>query len=108
MTPTHSNRPIVDNERPFESKILKVAPFSIRFRSNLGIWGMFKRFSIAILNILITALKFSVNMLTIGISFLTSKNLPLVEDLFDGKDERPIKKEEYVVEHSTYDSPIKY
>jgi hypothetical protein len=47
-------------------------------------------------------------MLTIGISFLTSKNLPLVEDLFDGKDERPIKKEEYVVEHSTYDSPIKY
>ena len=36
-------------------------------------------------------------MLTIGISFLTSKNLPLVEDLFDGKDERPIKKEEYVV-----------
>ena len=69
---------------------------------------MIKRFSIAILNILITALKFSVNMLTIGISFLTSKNLPLVEDLFDGKDERHIKKEEYVVEHSTYDSPIKY
>ena len=49
-------------------------------------------------------------MLTIGISFLTSKNLPLVEELFPQSDERTeaIERQEYVVEHSSYDSPIKY
>jgi len=109
ITPTLSNRPIVVNERPFESKILKVAPFSIRFgqRSNMG-----RRFVSALLSILITCLKFVVNMLTIGISFLTKKNIPLVEDLFDMSDERTeaIERRKYVarVEHSQYDSPIKY
>ena len=46
-------------------------------------------------------------MLTIGISFLTKKSLPLVDDLFDSKDERQeaIERSKYVVEHSPYDSP---
>ena len=59
-------------------------------------------------------------MLTIGISFLTSKNLPLVEELFPQSDEKTeaIERQKYVVEHSPYDqytneeveydSPIKY
>tara|TARA_R100001594_G_scaffold113360_1_gene148186 strand:+ start:496 stop:717 length:222 start_codon:yes stop_codon:yes gene_type:complete len=73
---------------------------------------MIKRFLIAILNILITALKFVLNMLTIGISFLTKKEIPLVEewvpnDLSDEKQEA-LDRQKYVVEHSPYDSPIKY
>ena len=71
---------------------------------------MGKRFISALLSILITGLKFTVNMLTIGISFLTSKNLPLVEELFPQSDEKTeaIERQKYVVEHSPYDSPIKY
>lgn len=75
---------------------------------------MGKRFLIAILNILITGLKFLVNMLTIGISFLTKKDIPLVGQDFkpfypsdDEKDEA-IERSKYVVEHSPYDSTIKY
>ena len=49
---------------------------------------MGKRFVSALLSIMISLLKFIVNMLTIGISFLTKKSLPLVDDLFDSKDER--------------------
>jgi hypothetical protein len=70
-----------------------------------------KRFISASLSIVITLLKFTVNMLTLGISFLTKKSLPLVDDLFDAKDERDeaIERSKYVVEHSPYhDSPIKY
>jgi hypothetical protein len=73
---------------------------------------MFKRFVIAILNILITALKFLVNMMTIGISFLTKKEIPLVDDWTpsDNSDEKQeaFERQRYVVEHSPYDSPIKY
>ena len=71
---------------------------------------MGRRLVSALLSIVITLLKFTVNMLTIGISFLTSKNLPLVEELFPQSDERTeaIERQEYVVEHSSYDSPIKY
>ena len=75
---------------------------------------MFKRFVIAILNILITALKFLVNMMTIGISFLTKKEIPLVDDWTpsDNSDEKQeaLERQKYVVEHSpyNYDSPIKY
>ena len=73
---------------------------------------MGKRFLIAILNLLITGLKFVLNMLTIGISFLTKKNIPLVEDWApsDNSDEKQeaFERQRYVVEHSPYDSPIKY
>ena len=73
---------------------------------------MGKRFLIAILNLLITGLKFVLNMLTIGISFLTKKNIPLVEDWApsDNGDElqESIARSKYVVELSPYDSPIKY
>ena len=68
---------------------------------------MGKRFVSALLSIMISLLKFIVNMLTIGISFLTKKSLPLVDDLFDSKDERQeaIERSKYVGEHSPYDSP---
>ncbi len=85
---------------------------------------MIKRFLIAILSIVITALKFVVNMLTTGISFLTKKEIPLVDDWTpnDNSDERQeaFERQKYVVEHSpyggdfeeelpfNYDSPIKY
>ena len=75
---------------------------------------MGRRFVIAILNIIITALKFGVNMTTIGISFLTKKEIPLVEEWApnDNSDERQesLERQKYVVEHSpyNYDSPIKY
>ena len=77
-----------------------------------------KRLVSALLSILISGLKFTVNMLTLGISFLTKKSLPLVDDLFESKsdefypsdDERTeaIERSKYVVEHSPYDSTIKY
>ena len=68
---------------------------------------MGKRFISALLSILITGLKFTVNMLTIGISFLTSRNLPLVSELFD-KNEAVVETREEFIHESTYDSPIKY
>ena len=69
---------------------------------------MGKRFISALLSILITGLKFTVNMLTIGISFLTSRNLPLVSELFDDKNEAVVETREEFIHESTYDSPIKY
>ena len=74
---------------------------------------MGKRFISALLSILISGLKFAVNMLTIGISFLSSKELPLVEDLFksdpfypsDDEEREALERQKYVVEHSPYDSP---
>ncbi len=78
-------------------------------RSNMG-----KRFLVAILNILISGLKFLVNMLTIGISFLTKKDIPLVgqdiKPFYPSDDEKAeaLERQRYVVEHSPYDSPIKY
>ena len=71
---------------------------------------MGRRLISALLSLAITTLKFTVNMLTIGISFVTSKNLPLVEELFPQSDEKTeaIERQKYVVEHSPYDSPIKY
>ena len=107
MTPTHSNRPIVRTRNL--SKQVSQGGFVLNHdsvnRSNMG-----RRLLSALLSIVITLLKFTVNMLTIGISFLTSKNLPLVEELFPQSDERTeaIERQEYVVEHSSYDSPIKY
>ena len=64
---------------------------------------MGKRFLIALLSILISGLKFVINMLTIGISFLTKKNIPMVEDWIPNnlseKDES-LKRSIYVVEHN--------
>ena len=42
---------------------------------------MGSRFIIAILTIIISGLKFVINMLTIGISFITKKEIPMVDDL---------------------------
>ena len=64
---------------------------------------MGKRFIIALLSIVISGLKFVINMLTIGISFLTKKNNPMVEDWIPNnlseKDES-LKRSIYVVEHN--------
>ncbi len=59
---------------------------------------MGKRFIIAILTIFITSLKFVVNMISIGISFITKKDIPLVGMISHSESEESIK---YVVE--TYD-----
>ncbi len=66
---------------------------------------MGRRLISALLSLAITTLKFTVNMLTIGISFVTSKNLPLVEELFEDKN---VETREEFIHESTYDSPIKY
>ena len=70
---------------------------------------MGKRFGVAVLSILISGLKFVINMLTIGISFLTKKNVPMVEDWIPNnlseKDES-LKRSIYVVEHNEYDTQI--
>jgi hypothetical protein len=63
-----------------------------------------KRFIIAILTILISGLKFITNMLTLGISFLTKKELPMVDDWATHRDDderqESIKRSIYVVEHN--------
>ena len=71
---------------------------------------MGRRLLSALLSLVITCVKFAVNMLPIGIRVLTSKNLPLGEELFPQSDEKTeaIERQKYVVEHSPYDSPIKY
>ena len=69
---------------------------------------MGRRLASALLSLIITMLKFSVNMLTIGISFVTSKNLPLVSELFEDKNEAVVEKREEFIHESQYDSPIKY
>ena len=66
---------------------------------------MGRRLLSALLSLAITSLKFTVNMLTIGISFVTSKNLPLVEELFEDKN---VETREEFIHESQYDSPIKY
>ena len=69
---------------------------------------MGRRLASALLSLIITMLKFSVNMLTIGISFVTSKNLPLVSELFEDKNEAVVETSEEFIHESQYDSPIKY
>ena len=65
---------------------------------------MGKRFIIALLSILISGLKFVINMLTIGISFLTKKDIPMVDDWTINKNNdevsESIKRSIYVVEHN--------
>ena len=68
---------------------------------------MGKRFIIAILTILITSLKFVVNMTSIGISFITKKNIPTIEALHNMS--IPYKKQEsikYVVEHNENNTQV--
>lgn len=67
---------------------------------------MGKRFIIAILSIVITGLKFVVNMISIGISFITKKDIPLVgmEALHNMSIPHTHNEEErsiYVVEHNS-------
>ena len=69
---------------------------------------MGRRLASALLSLVITGLKFTVNMLTIGISFVTSKNLPLVEELFEDKNEAIVETREEFIHESQYESPIKY
>ena len=69
---------------------------------------MGRRLASALLSLIITMLKFSVNMLTIGISFVTSKNLPLVSELFEDKNEAVVETREEFIHESQYDTPIKY
>jgi hypothetical protein len=69
---------------------------------------MGKRFIIAILTILISGLKLVVNMFTIGISFITKKNIPMVDDWIPNSNndedlserEESLKRSIYVVEHN--------
>ena len=74
---------------------------------------MGSRFIIAILTILISGLKLVINMLTIGISFLTKKDIPMVDD-WNKRPTHPsadndelqesIKRSIYVVEQNSFDS----
>jgi|TARA_Y100000310_G_scaffold340718_1_gene437496 hypothetical protein len=63
-----------------------------------------KRFIIALLSIFISGLKFLTNMLTLGISFLTKKELPMVDDWATHQDDderqESIRRSIYVVEHN--------
>ena len=77
---------------------------------------MGKRFLIALLSILISGLKFLVNMMTIGISFLTKKDIPMVDDWIpsnvealhntsiphdsESEEQESLKRSIYVVEHN--------
>ena len=68
---------------------------------------MGKRFIIAILSIVISGLKFVVNMTSIGISFITKKDIPLVgmealHNMNHNKKEN-LERSIYVVEHNEYD-----
>ena len=76
---------------------------------------MGSRFIIAILTILIRGLKLVINMLTIGISFLTKKDIPMVDDwnkrptqsLADNDElQESIKRSIYVVEHNEYGTQV--
>jgi hypothetical protein len=70
---------------------------------------MGKRLITAILSILITGLKFIVNMISIGISFITKKDIPLVgmEALHNMSIPHTHNEEKESIEYE-YDSPMKY
>ena len=77
---------------------------------------MGRRFLIALLSILISGLKLVVNMFTIGISFLTKKDIPMVDDWIpsnvealhntsiphdsESEEQESLKRSIYVVEHN--------
>ena len=60
---------------------------------------MGKRFIIALLSILIIGLKFVVNMISIGISFVTKKDIPLW-NIPQSEEEESLERSIYVVEHN--------
>ena len=60
---------------------------------------MGKRFIIALLSILISGLKFVVNMISIGISFVTKKDIPLW-NIPQSEEEESLERSIYVVEHN--------
>ena len=100
---THtSNRPIVRTRNLSKqvSQGSSVLSHDSVNRSNMG-----SRFIIAILTILISGLKLVINMLTIGISFLTKKDIPMVDDWIPSSEpisekEESLKRSIYVVEHN--------
>ena len=74
---------------------------------------MIRRFTIAILSILISGLKLICNMLSLLIQFITKQEMPLFGNV-DERDEA-IKRSHYVVENdreydtdTVYENPIKY
>ena len=74
---------------------------------------MFRRFTIAILSIIISGLKLICNMLSLLIQFITKQEMPLFGNV-DEVDES-IKRSHYVVENdreydtdTVYENPIKY
>jgi len=75
---------------------------------------MFRRFIVAILSIVISGLKLICNMLSLLISFITKKEMPLFGDIDEV--EESIKRSHFVVENDNtideesigYESPIKY
>tara|TARA_B100001250_G_scaffold204933_1_gene175917 strand:+ start:3129 stop:3353 length:225 start_codon:yes stop_codon:yes gene_type:complete len=74
---------------------------------------MIRRFTIAILSILISGLKLICNMLSLLIQFITKQEMPLFGNV-DEVDES-IKRSHYVVENdrdewseTPYENPIKY
>ena len=74
---------------------------------------MFRRFTIAILSIIISGLKLICNMLSLLIQFITKQEMPLFGNV-DERDEA-IKRSHYVVENdreyhtdAVYENPIKY
>jgi len=67
---------------------------------------MIRRFSIAILSIIISGLKFICNMLSLVVSWASGKEMPLFGILSEG--EESIKRSHYIVEKDEYKSPIKW
>jgi hypothetical protein len=75
---------------------------------------MWKRFSIAILSIIISGLKFIYNMLSLVISYLTKRQMPLFKNQSEA--EESIERSHMVVEslesledgEDWYDNPIKW
>ena len=103
---THtSNRPIVRTRNLSSQRLSRWLRSHPRFgqRSNMGN-SFTKRFLIAVLSILISGLKFITNMLTLGISFLTKKDIPMVDDWATHRDDderqESIKRSIYVVENN--------
>ena len=71
---------------------------------------MFRRFTIAILSILISGLKLICNMLSLLITFLTKQEMPLFGMDVDEREES-IERSKYLNrdwEENSYESPIKY
>jgi len=100
MTPTHSNRPIV-RTRILSKQVSQGGSVLNNDSVKWKIKDMGKRFIIAILTIFITSLKFVVNMISIGISFITKKDIPLVGMISYSSEVEVEESIKYVVE--TYD-----